>query len=537
MADAAVGPDEPMALEQGTQTVNRPFVEQALEPGDNVLIADVHPVVPDNARFTVMNTGIIARRNRINVSPQGKGRGPYNPGDTIRIQFPNDTWADMSTAVLKFRVNVYGTTKGTGVDDDRFCVIQNSISSIFNLVALYQGSNNPERIDQYNLLSRVLTEFELNGMHQESIGPSMGIGKNVIQRMYQSPRATSTAANPAGLSFYSVEYCLPLHFLGLWRLHYVPFKRMAQWFLELHLDRAENVLIVDNQTNGFASGTYEITDINLIMDALEPKKWYEDIIDEMILAPGGSKFKFFFDTWRHNTVNPSGLRNEFKFTEKVQSIKELLVTQRHQYQINTFNRDSGATVPANLHSYQFKIGSQVHPYEPIRVFDTMNTFQNLTPSGEPFQQVLTSLNMWRWDLLNTSGARMCPGVDYYKYYGFQKPIGVTGANIAYLTRGIGPQEGPDTNDGNAIKPLGTTATTVDTIHNITKTSDSPQFALYVNFEKDRGFLSGINTFADNIDISLRLNYNDQPDQVVVDLFWCFNQVIQVYPNGDIGIFA
>lgn len=481
----------------------------AMRPGDTILIPDVHPVQPDTARFSVYNTGVILRRNRASIIPQS-GRGPYNPGDKINIEFPTDVWGDMSTAVLKFRISISGTDNpaGGGNDPNRYCVLQNGVASIFNLVNLYQGSQNPERIENYNLLNRIISEYELSPEHQRLLGPAIGFGMSPGERIIQSCDIGST-----GFQGRSIEYTIPLQWLGLWRLHYVPFRKMNRLYMELHLDRAENVILCDGLTNGFISGTYQVQDINLVMDALEPKPWYDAVIDEMINAEGGSKLKFFFDTWRYNSTIMNGLKGDFKFTEKAESIKEMILVQRLPTQLNNPLRDSHATGPNNLRSYQFKLGSTIYPAEPIQVLGATlpltgasNTF---LASAEPFQHAMTTLRMWRWDLPNIGGSKIPTSVDFYRYYGVVAPV-ATQNTITINDAGI-----------SALCPIDATPA---------------QFAVYVNFEKDRGFLSGVNTVANNTDISVLLEYNTSQTNLIIDVFWKYDQVIEVLPNGSIEIY-
>lgn len=475
----------------------------ALRQGDTILVPDVHPIQPDTTRFSNYNTGVVMRRNRASIIPHS-GRGPYNPGDKIRIEFPSDVWGDMSTAVLKFRVAITGTTQNNGNFADRYCVLQNGVASIFNLVNLYQGSQNPERIENYNLLNRIISEYELSPEHQRLLGPAIGFGMNAGERIIQSCNIGSGGQGRA------IEYTIPLQWLGLWRLHYVPFRKMNTWYLELHLDRAENVLICDGDNDGFISGTYQVQDVNLVMDALEPKPWYDAIIDELINAEGGSKLKFFFDTWRYNSTIMNGSRGDFKFTEKAESIKEMILVQRLPTQLNTFDRDSHATAPNDLRSYQFKLGSTIYPAEPIQVLGQALTASTFVASAEPFQHAMTTLRMWRWDLPNIGGSKIPTSVDFYRYYGVVAPA-ATQNTITINTAGI------------------TTAAAID--------ETPPQFAVYVNFEKDRGFLSGVNTVANNTDISVMLEYNTAQTNLLIDVFWKYDQVIEVLPNGAIQLYS
>lgn len=474
----------------------------SLRPGDTVLIPDVHPVQPDQTKFSAYNTGVIMRRNRASIIPHS-GRGPYNPGDKIRIEFPTDVWGDMSTAVLKFRVQITGTTQGAGNFANRYCVLQNGAASIFNLVNLYQGSQNPERIENYNLLNRILHEYELSPEHQRLLGPAIGCGMNAGERIIQSCNIGGQGQGR------SIEYTIPLPWLGLWRLHYVPFRKMNAWYMELHLDRAENVIVVDGDNDGFVSGTYQVQDINLVMDALEPKPWYDAMIDELINAEGGTKLKFFYDTWRYNSTIMNGLKGDFKFTEKSESIKEMILVQRRPTQLNDPERDSHATAVNDLRSYQFKLGSTIYPAEPIQVLTGALASNSFLASAEPFQHAMTTLRMWRWDLPNIGGSKIPTSVDFYRYYGINAPT-TTSNTITINNAGI-------------TQPA-------------TISETPPQFAVYVNFEKDRGFLSGVNTVMSNTDISVMLEYNTSQSNLIIDVFWLYDQVIAIQPNGAIEIY-
>jgi hypothetical protein len=153
-------------------------------------------IVPLNSRYTYPGKALKAKK--VNARIQPASGQTFNPGQVIRLEFPDQGYVNPLNTTIRFDVTLFGarvTRAGINVDGGantydvsgsaklRF---QNSIQSIFNRVRIMYGSTPLEDLIDYNQIVRNLTEWsrsnQNNTIDQNSI--SRGIGGSAFSRFF-----------------------------------------------------------------------------------------------------------------------------------------------------------------------------------------------------------------------------------------------------------------------------------------------------------------------------------------------------------------
>lgn len=527
------------------------------------IVPAVSPEVPPRATFDLLKAGVIEDRNEVKRYP--KNQTKFTPGRRIEIELPSDMWGDMESAVLCFKAKIklangsipgdFDTLLGT-VGAQHTYAFQNGIASIIDRLTLKQTGSIPEEIHEYGLLNRALTEMMLAPEHMNNEGWLQGYGTNMAHRFYQFLPQSSTNSDAI-----EVQYTLPLWLSGLWRTKYIPFNMMKQWFLEITTIAPEKCIITthpsaskltgsppaiaDNEdalTTGSLKFDYELDDVHLYMDVLRPKAWYEEGVWRKLKS---GNLQFMFDTWFHQKFQAISTSTTCVLSHMVESVKAAVVVQVPQSaEDGHFGIDRGSFFPLNLKSYQWQVGNFYYPQDPINVLgDSANT----QFSGMALMHTLKSLSKFRFDLPAHTQSKIPSMSSFLRYFGKkayeESNIDSTSPQYGQLINGgrfiesSGSPVALSTSENRFYFRLarvnteifspGTTAiSTTSQFNNLVNLPyllnyapnsllrsqnallGSSRFVIITNFEKDKGFVSGINTKTGNVDIHLKLVYNN-----------------------------
>lgn len=362
----------------------------------------------------------------------------FGPGQIIRIDLPAQGYLNTTNTQLVFDAVLFSpTVTGSAAWAVRF---QNNISCIFNRVRFLYGGTPQEDLQQYGVLTRMLTEWTTTNqqgvLDQTSIsdgvgGITHGLNKyvsnttgpvytttaglvHVRQRYIQglqgnmeddgvvktqvnnsAPNLDQAGTLPAGINAPAsgVHYCVRRYMvslaLGLFcQDKLIPTKWMAsQLTIEITLEQANTCIF---QSVGFGSNvispTYAIGNVELILEQIEFDDEYDrDFLDA--LETKGIPIKFStWDWFQFGTQGSSS--NQFQITERSRSIKGMFVVQRRNPP--DFEFDSHAcfydtyagSVSGNgstLQQAQWRVGGRYFPGAPTQY--SANVGGNISNGG------------------------------------------------------------------------------------------------------------------------------------------------------------
>lgn len=272
-------------------------------------------VVPWNARYSFPSQANKAVKVTPRIPP--KNGAVFEPGTTMRLEFPAQGYVNTQNTTLEFDVTLAGyTALGTSVA--RF---QNNIQSIFERGRLMYGSTPLEDLIKYNVIVRALTEWtstnQTGSMDQTSIAEGCGgvltghdgvTGFGLIntrQAYIQGVDGTGSGfgsiPNAAGTSISGRTACTRRYQVNLafglfTQDKLLPTKFMAsQLAIELTLAAAADCIFGYPATGAGTAATveptYNVTNVNLIPEILE----FDASYDAMFLKglrEGGVPIKF-----------------------------------------------------------------------------------------------------------------------------------------------------------------------------------------------------------------------------------------------------
>lgn len=261
-------------------------------------------IVPFNARYSFPSQANKAVKMTPRIPP--KNGAEFNPGNTIRLEFPAQGYVNPLNTTLEFDVTLqtYSTSANEIV---RF---QNNIQSLFTRVRLLYGATPLEDLINYNVIVRALTEWtgtnQCGTLDQTSINEGIGgysygtssnsslpVTVNTRQTFIQGyGAADNTAVGGNTVALFDSIFEVPNNYspnssnqsthystrryqvnfaLGLFTQDkLIPVKFMAsQLAIEITLEAAASCIYA--QTGG-ASGsppTYSVQNVNLIPEILE----------------------------------------------------------------------------------------------------------------------------------------------------------------------------------------------------------------------------------------------------------------------------
>ena len=409
-----------------------------------------------------------------------------------------DNAADITAVKLSYR---YFTPPSA------FTVLQNGASTIISTMRILEAGNEIERIDEYGLLQRWLSLYHFHLEWVQSDGNIQG---------YYEDKLSGWKLNVSVLGTRSVKvnYCVPLWACGYFKQRYVPNPLMQEWQLEMTLDNFANTVTTipgGGSSSGQVATNWTITNMELVIDILEPKPWYQMMIFEK--RQMGALF-MMIDSVTHHSRNINGSNDTVILTDKMESISKILWGLRLSTDINSTSGDSGiarsildSTNNVALKDYKYKLGAMTYPDQPISHIKSLNinvpdgfnvTGKSIEVDYHSYELSLSCARKFRMDHLNETTAQKTTFNNPNRFYGFT------------------------VNDKGMPVPW----------DDLSATNEPQACAIYTSFEKDKGYVSGANTEAANIDMQIQMNFtNSIQNSVTGEFFLFFNQAIKIMNNG------
>lgn len=375
-------------------------------------------VAPWTAQYSYPAQSNKAMKSIARIQP--RSGTSFGPGQIMRIDIPAQAYINTTNTQLVFDAVLIGPSNSSAWAV-RF---QNSISCIFNRLRFLYGGTPQEDIQQYGVLTRLLTEWtttnQMGKLDQLSISDGVGgfvsalnvavsnaTGPvysnyngfvNTRQRFIQGVQAnfgTSVGALnvynapnsdpstlPAGIAPPSTPYTVRRYMislaLGLFcQDKLIPAKWMAsQLTLEFTLEQANSCIyqpfgVGTNTTNP----TFAIGNVELILEQIDFDDQYDqDFLDA--LETKGIPIKFSTWDWFQFSTQ-GGAANQYQITERSRSIKGMFVVQRRNppdfqydshacfFDTNSTHIDDG-TGGSTLQSTQWRVGGRYLPGSPTQ---------------------------------------------------------------------------------------------------------------------------------------------------------------------------
>lgn len=535
-------------------------------------------IVPFNATYQFPAQASKAMKTTPRIPP--KNGSKFNPGSTIRLEFPAQGYINPLNTTIEFDVTLYVTAPDEEIDGIGSQVrFQNNIQSVFQRVRLLYGATPIEDIIDYNYLVRQLTEWTSTSEYdQQSIANGVGgatpgtegvnlgswapLRRGLVNSRQAFVQGVDTIQNgasgaPGGAMFYPLvgtglgtvpnekisgntrfstrRYQINLA-LGMFNQDkLIPVKYMAsQLAIELTLEQPQGCIFrVAGSGNDNNMATYMIENVNLIPEIIEFDSMYDSNFEEG-LRTGGVPIKF--SSW-HNYRIGTGGSNTFNIAiqERSRSVKSIFTCLRRTP--DTLLRDSHASLTASANvandypiQYQYRIGGRYYPASPVQLaigdgsINGAEAFIELQKAlncmGDT--RLSTPINSSRWGLptaltLLPNGNQSTLTNEYDYAYSLQGFHG-SGAPLFYQTT-----KGSDA--------------TLITNSGFSGASGSSVFCMATDLETSNGMeLSGLNAEQQS-DITFLASYKEQQSSsCVFEIFTYYDALLVLKENNVIDLF-
>ena len=390
-------------------------------------------------------------------------------------------------------------------------LIQNGQSSVFSTVRVLESGNEAERIDLYGLLQRWQSQYTFE--------PQWTYDNGILQGYYKDKISGSgfNITSSSGRSV-KVKYCVPLWNSAYFKQRYIPNTMMQEWQLELTLDTYANSAYhnAKNFVSGEAATTWQMTGLELVTDLLEPKPWYQMAVFQK--RTEGNLFLMMNSVTQHSR-NINGSKATIILTDKFESIQKVMWGLRLSSDLDTLTADSGIARsiidPANnvaLRDYQYRLGTMTYPNQPIQHIGGLNL---AVTDGLQDANKFIDLDFHSYEMSLASVQKF--RVDNPGYIGQPKTCLITPERFYGFT--INDFGMPQPYDSDSVL------------------QEPEACIIYTSFEKDKGFVSGANTQASNIDLQIEMRFTNSVQSTVTgEFFLFFNQAIRVLESGSTEIF-
>lgn len=418
----------------------------------------------------------------------------------VQVAAPAGTLSEIVVEFMVHEPNNYHT------------LIQSGISSIVSTLRIMEAGIEIERIDYYGLLQRWLSLYTMEKEWHATNGILQG---------YFHDKMTGANINITGGSARTVKatYCVPLWPSAYWKQRYIPNPLMQEWQLELTLDTFANSAFHSpagqSQTNAIAT-TWEITGMELAATLLEPKAWYQAMI--FAKRQAGTLY-MMMNTVKHHTRVPRGSNENIILTDKFESIEKIMWGIQLNSDENNLFADSGIARsildPVNavaLREYRYKLGTYNYPDSFIKHINSLS--MNIASTGpittntinldfHSYQESLSTVQKFRVDNPGYTNAPKTLFLTPERYYGYS--INGYGVPVPY--------------DSDSV------------------TQEPEACVIYTSFENDKGYVSGANTQASNVDIQVEMKFTNAIQQSTTAHFFLFyNQAIRVLESGSTTVY-
>jgi hypothetical protein len=368
-------------------------------------------VIPWNATYPFPSLANKALKITPRIAP--KNGSVFQPGNTIRLEFPAQGYVDPRHTTISFdlELNGYGLV---ATSSNLWKVwLQNNITSIIKRIKLSYGSITLEEIIDAGYLFRQIQELTTSAAlpDQNSITSGVGyaedlfnggpINVRLVNQGITKLTATTANAYPNTIGTTATntvttrryQITVPLGMFVQEKL--IPTMWMAsQLNVEIVLAPAVECIMTNtaydnNAVYAAPAGTpsYQLKNVVLLPEVLMFDASYDKLFLEGLQQQG---IPIQFSSWNTYYLPITGSTMQMSIPEKSRFLKSIFVFIRKQ--VATYRNDYGASLSsiddAILESFQFRIGARYFPASPC-----LNTTVAgaLTGNTEPFVELQKAL--------------------------------------------------------------------------------------------------------------------------------------------------
>lgn len=383
----------------------------------------------------------------------------------------------------------------------------NGVQKMFRRIRLLQGSIVIEDIQNYNYLYAILCKSTANNAWRDTIGfMTEGLRNEydwnqflaaAVHSSFQAPTYSGPdiKSPPVGKRYAFRPHLGLLNCQKFW-----PTDLMGQFTFEFYFDDPRNFLIssvfrtrakterdkndhnaanlevgtreADNNSlqyfkTCFPNATYELQNIRMHVDFVVPVESYNQSLLDAVQSRG---IEIAYDTYiaHERQINTWSGNVHVDFQERSVSIKGMYGVAVTNDNVNNIRCEMAAFSNIGLQSYQWKIGSEYMPAQPI----------SLDHPGKGYGAVEAYVEKLRG--FNQMNNLLASGLDNVFNFTKRSPV-------------------YDSNYGNGIV---TTEDTPESVYRLVKHGKSHSFIFSLQLEKMITFLSGFNALSSNVNIEL-----------------------------------
>ena len=310
-------------------------------------------------------TSVPARKQTVHYQPwNSSSAGGFQAGDTVKINISGSDSQFLNTKMSFLQVKVQAVGAAAELDFSAY--------SLFRNLAVYQGSNQLERIESWNAL--VTSMYTLQGNLS-----SCGSGDNILYGTGTEVISSTVAANSVGLSLSagptigsrgflvpvspaSATFCLPLVGSAIFgpNQRMLPLCKLNELRLELILEDFAGAFFTAGLGTGFI-----ITDIRFVAEVVTLDAGVMSMIDEQMSSAG--ELKISADGWSNfqSSHTLGNLTNNILISARYSSVKTLMSTFRNSGNRAATKRWVSGRANPNFKSWSYVCGNVRYPYTEI----------------------------------------------------------------------------------------------------------------------------------------------------------------------------
>ena len=295
----------------------------------------------------------------------------------IRIPLNSTGFIDTQHSYLQWDIAINGAV-ATGI-----CLEGSSQCVIRTLRIEGSDGSELERIDNYNVAQAALSDLQVGSNHKNTIenGMDLSFGAPAAAATFLTSQATDltgtapVVANQAPLLWTNADAgttkgcCMKLMSGLLNNPKYLPCGFVAGGGVVLELTLDTDVIALYDIGQAGTAATYTISNVNYIAQVVEMADSFNEAFRSMLNEQSG--IQWAGQTLRGHQFNFQGSAvastQTVPIAERAKSIKAIYQIFRSQAQINSIDNHSLTRRTFNgCTQYQFRIGSNVYPSQPVR---------------------------------------------------------------------------------------------------------------------------------------------------------------------------
>lgn len=356
-----------MDLDNATGQEMTPEVSSTAVPPTGVRYGDLLPL------------GTKARSYTRRFIPQNGVEFTYNQR-VIRIELNGPMFLDPSHSFLMFDLEVGGVAAAPTVANSDINIASGH-DLIERLVITGPDGTELERVDNYNLLSELLIDYEVPEDNIRTFASYTCGASQVNSDGEQTYQKLANAGTTARTGLFSDKRKVAVKLLSglLGNQRYLPLLalRGSGIVLELHLAQPAYALVSGSD---YTSLTYKMTNVEYVSHCIDFDNTFNSTF--MSLLQGQGQLQFHGVTF-HNfsyATQLNGGTTTIPIAERARSLKALYLCFRKQDEIGNVQVDTLAERSrAGVSQYVFNIGGARFPQAPVRLFT--NTVVNGAVEG------------------------------------------------------------------------------------------------------------------------------------------------------------